>query len=105
MNAPRFEVDRPVRIIMTSSCRPACDTLVSRECSLTREGDAFTIRGTVVVDAYCRTTPPPVCSKPEVGCETPPLPAGRYTVTDGTHTVTVEIPSAVPLGGVCSALL
>ncbi|MEZ4394272.1 MAG: hypothetical protein R3A48_24630 [Polyangiales bacterium] len=102
-----FAVGQPLRVYVSppsGTCRPLCDEVISQECSLTREGTTFTVRGRVVVDVDCRgRTPPPACSAPGVFCETPPLEAGRYTFTSGTESVTIEVPSTVSNNGVCSS--
>lgn len=88
---------------ISTSCRPACDTVVERSCSVTREGNTFRVRGRVVVDVDCQgNNPPPVCMIHAAECTTEPLPAGEYTLTDGTRSLPFRVPSTLPSARNCT---
>lgn len=87
----------------TSPCRPGCDAVVERSCSVTREGNTFRLRGRVVVDVDCHgDDPPPICMIHAAECAIDPLPAGEYTLTDGTRTLPFRVPSTIPFTQNCA---
>lgn len=102
-----FAVGQSVRLSVgvdvLQHCRPLCDAPVSSHCAYTREGNTFHVTGAITVDVDCHgTTPPPACSAPTVECVTDPLPAGEYTVTDGTRTLNFRVPSTLVRASACS---
>ena len=85
-------------------CRPACDTIVERTCSYTREGNTFRLRGRVIVDVHCGGDDPvPVCMIYPAERTTEPLTAGEYTVTDGARSMTFRVPSTMDYRQSCTS--
>lgn len=97
--------DAPADTPLTLRAREACGgcTQYATGCEVTRQGDVLTLtmigdNCTLPSDYAC----PAICSVTEVDCQTPPLPAGTYTV-EGldplTRTSTTPVVIEVGAGG------
>jgi hypothetical protein len=90
-----FVADQPVSIdvgsfaCISGSCTK--DRIASCEATVTGSSIEISTRASwrFTGDTACTDD----CASPSASCTTPPLPAGTYTVSLGTHTTTLEIPS------------
>jgi hypothetical protein len=99
-----FAAGAPLRVSLgtgTSGCRLPCDTVLSPPCTIVRDGHTFRVSGRLVVQRDCGGhKPPPACSFPNIGCETEPVTAGDYVVTDGVRSLVVRVPQTRPNGSI-----
>jgi len=70
----------------------SCDSLVDSSCSVSLDGDTLTIEASGTIESQGRTCTAD-CGQSLVTCETPPLPAGTYTLVYGDSTASLEVPS------------
>lgn len=73
-----------------------CDDRPSMQCSVTLEGNQLIVKSRYWGDrkdgATCTNVP---CRPVNAGCETPPLPAGTYTIVHGERSYELTIPSVL----------
>lgn len=91
----------PADTALTLRAREMCGGCAqyATSCEVTRDGNTLTVN---MIGDNC-TLPsnvdcPAICSVSEFACETPPLPAGTYTVTGLSDTATSTAPIVIEVG-------
>lgn len=72
----------------------SCDEVLHASCSATLEGTTLTVEATARIrskDGPCTED----CGSVTAECETPPLPAGEYTLVYGEDSVALTVPVAM----------
>jgi hypothetical protein len=99
--------DRPLRIeVMPGGCRSSsCTESRAAVCVATRTGDAIDVDARFCLDST-PADPTQGCTDDcggggQAACFVDELPAGSYTITIGTLSVALDVPSTLPFGGAC----
>ncbi len=73
----------------------SCDDRPSLQCWIDLQGDTIVVNARYFGDHKDGTTCTENCREINAGCETPPLPAGKYTIQQGEQTWPLRIPSVL----------
>jgi hypothetical protein len=102
-NGEDLAADQPVRFqVYPKGCfSSACTNTVQATCSVITAGTSLTLQGQFCIELSGPCTLPDCSGAGQATCTSGALPAGDYTATLGTLSVSFTVPSTISYGGVC----